>query len=145
MAPCLLSLVAGSFEANLRNRRIANFLSSNLRKVAILLQALEAQAKSIDYYALDLSLKELERTLEAVPKFQHVRCHGLHGTYDDGLEWLKGSDIASRSKCIMSLGSSMGNFERNEASSFLKNFTSVLGDGDTMLIGLDGCNDPATV
>lgn len=78
--------------------------------MSILLQALEFAGKEIDYYALDLSLKELRRTLEQVPKFEHVRCHGLHGTYDDGLEWLKLPENSSRPKCVMSLGSSIGEF-----------------------------------
>ncbi len=81
---------------------------SNLRKVSILLQALESAGKDVDYYALDLSIKELRRTLEQVPKFDHVRCHGLHGTYDDGLDWLKMPENRSRVKCVMSLGSSIG-------------------------------------
>lgn len=76
--------------------------------MSILLQALDAVGKDIDYYALDLSLDELRRTLEQVPEFKHVKCHGLHGTYDDGLEWLKLSENSSRTKCIMSLGSSIG-------------------------------------
>jgi uncharacterized SAM-dependent methyltransferase len=76
--------------------------------VSILLQALEAVSKDVDYYALDLSLKELKRTLEQVPTFEHVKCHGLHGTYDDGLNWLKIPQNNSRPKCIMFLGSSIG-------------------------------------
>jgi uncharacterized SAM-dependent methyltransferase len=80
----------------------------NLRKVSILLRALEAAGKDVDYYALDLSLKELERTLEQVPSFEHVKCHGLFGTYDDGLDWLKTPENKSRPKCVMSLGSSIG-------------------------------------
>jgi uncharacterized SAM-dependent methyltransferase len=74
-----------------------------------LLQALEAAGKDIDYYALDLSLTELKRTLEQVPAFKHVKCHGLHGTYDDGLDWLKMPENILRPKCVMSLGSSIGN------------------------------------
>lgn len=80
----------------------------NLRKVSILLRALERAGKEIDYYALDLSLTELKRTLEQVPTFQHVKCHGLHGTYDDGLDWLKLPENSFRPKCVMSLGSSIG-------------------------------------
>jgi len=80
----------------------------NLRKVNLLLQALEDAAKSIDYYALDLSQQELERTLAQLPRYRHVRAHGLLGTYDDGQIWLKDPAIASRQKCILSLGSSVG-------------------------------------
>lgn len=83
--------------------------SGNLRKVQILLQALEDAGKEIDYYALDLSKEELERTLAQVPSFRRVRCHGLLGTYDDGREWLKQPSISARPKCVMSLGSSIGN------------------------------------
>jgi uncharacterized SAM-dependent methyltransferase len=81
---------------------------SNLRKVSILLRALEAAGKEIDYYALDLSPSELKRTLEQVPNFKYVKCHGLHGTYDDGLDWLKAADHSSRTKVVMFLGSSIG-------------------------------------
>lgn len=83
--------------------------SRNLRKISILLSALETAGKDIDYYALDLSYTELERTLAAVPDFIHVKCHGLYGTYDDGLVWLNSSANALRPKCIISLGSSIGN------------------------------------
>ncbi|KAI9736455.1 MAG: hypothetical protein M1818_006189 [Claussenomyces sp. TS43310] len=119
--------------------------SGNLRKVSILLEALESAGKDIDYYALDLSLAELERTLGAVPPFMHVRCHGLHGTYDDALVWLKTGEAASRPKCILSLGSSIGNFSRTEAVSFLRGFTNVLRPCDSMLVGLDACYDSAKV
>jgi uncharacterized SAM-dependent methyltransferase len=128
-----------------------------LRKVSILLQALETAGKDIDYYALDLNLKELKRTLEQVPAFKHVKCHGLHGTYDDGLDWLKTPEIRSRPKCVMSLGSSIGEWflfssssllirsRRREAAEFLRSFAENLETSDTMLIGLDATNDPAKV
>ena len=80
----------------------------NLRKVNFLLQALEDAGKRIDYYALDLSRKELERTLAQLPTYKHVRAHGLLGTYDDGREWLRKPSNAARQKCILSLGSSIG-------------------------------------
>ncbi|KAL2200321.1 C-type lectin protein [Corynascus similis CBS 632.67] len=119
--------------------------SGNLRKVNLLLQALEDAAKDIDYYALDLSQQELERTLAQLPPYKHVRAHGLLGTYDDGQIWLRDPAIASRQKCILSLGSSVGNFDRRDAAAFLKSFADVLGPDDTMLIGLDACDDPAKV
>ncbi|KAG7115017.1 Ergothioneine biosynthesis protein 1 like [Verticillium longisporum] len=119
--------------------------SGNLRKVCLLLQAFENAGKNIDYYALDLFREELERTLGQVPAFQHVKCHGLWGTYDDGREWLKSPSLASRSKCILSLGSSIGNFDQADAADFLRSFGDILQPSDTMLIGLDGCEDAAKV
>lgn len=119
----------------------------NLRKVDILLKALDRQGKHVDYYALDLSELELRRTLAAIPHdaYRHVRCFGLLGTYDDGFDWLQRPEVNSRTKIVMSLGSSIGNFSRPEAADFLHNFARALGHGDRLLIGLDACKDAAKV
>ena len=122
--------------------------SSNLRKVNILLKAIDAAGKNVDYYALDLSQPELERTLSAVPPatFKHVSCYGLYGTYDDGLAWLQTPEIRAKPKTVLSLGSSIGNFSRPDAAGFLHSFAEVLnGPHDALLIGLDGCKDHDTV
>lgn len=107
-----------------------------------MLDAIESAEKNVEYYALDLSQPELERTLSAVPAhYRHVRCHGLLGTYDDGLRWLKRPKQQHRSKWILSLGSSIGNFTREEAASFLAGFANAIGEHDTVLVGLDACQD----
>lgn len=117
-----------------------------MRKTIILLKALERAEKDIQYYALDLTREELERTLAAVPEFKHVKCFGLHGTYVDGLDWLKTSETATtRQKNILSIGSSIGNFKRDEGAKFLKDFADILKPGDTMIIGMDGCQNPDKV
>jgi L-histidine Nalpha-methyltransferase / hercynylcysteine S-oxide synthase len=94
-----------------------------------------------------LSLGELERTLQAVPpgKFENVKCHGLHGTYDDGLDWLKSPEIASKQKSILSMGSSIGNFTKPGAALFLRSFGDTLRPGDCLLIGIDACKDPKKI
>ncbi|KAL8916792.1 MAG: hypothetical protein Q9172_006115 [Xanthocarpia lactea] len=116
--------------------------SGNLRKVKILLDALEVAKKRVNYYALDLSKPELKRTLSVVPKhYQYVRCHGLLGTYDDALEWLQRPDKQRRPKWILTLGSSIGNFGRQEAAAFLHGFANTLGSNDRILVGLDACQD----
>ena len=38
-----------------------------------------------------------------------------------------------------------GNFGRDDAAQFLKSFGDVLQPSDSMLIGVDGCDDPAKV
>lgn len=110
----------------------------------ILLDALERAEKSICYYALDLMHSELVRTLNAVPQgtFKHVKCFGLHGTYDDGLEWLKKSENAAKPKTILSMGSSIGNFNREDAVGFVAQFADILQPNDTFILGLDACQDP---
>lgn len=116
---------------------------SNLRKVSILLNALSRTNKNVTYYALDVSLPELERTLSQVPETvtRHITCLGLHGTYDDGLKWLSTNPLVKgKKKCILWLGSSIGNFDREDATHFLKNVSEIaMKSGDMMLIGVDGC------
>lgn len=122
-------------------------MHSNLRKVNILLQAIERIERNVEYYALDLDLDELNRTFSAIPTggYKHVKCFGLHGTYDDGLNWLRTPEISNKPKTVLWLGSSIGNFKRHEAKMFLGRFSDALQIGDTMLIGIDACKDPDRV
>ncbi|KAL2011147.1 hypothetical protein VTN00DRAFT_3865 [Thermoascus crustaceus] len=121
--------------------------SGNLRKIEILLKEFERAEKNVDYYALDLSLDELQRTFSEVStmSYTHVRYHGLHGTYDDALAWLQNPKNRRKPTCVMSMGSSVGNFSRPEAAKFLNGFAKLLGPSDSMLIGLDACKDPDVV
>ncbi|ORY18361.1 C-type lectin protein [Clohesyomyces aquaticus] len=119
--------------------------SGNLRKVNILLQAIDRLGKEVEYYAVDLSLKELNRTFAEIPAYKYVKCFGLYGTYDNALEWLKSPGVSGKPKTILWLGSSLGNFKRHEAAPFLAGFREALQPGDTMLIGIDSCRDPERV
>ena len=120
---------------------------SNLRKVNILLQAIDRAGKDVEYYAVDLSLPELKRTFAEIPTagYKHVKCCGLYGTYDHALDWLKSSDARDKPKTILWLGSSLGNFKRHEVPPFLAGFRDVIRPGDSMLIGIDSCKDPERV
>lgn len=118
-----------------------------MRKVNILLQAIERLGKDVEYYAVDLSLPELKRTFAEIPTggYKHVKCFGLYGTYDHSLEWLKASQNRGKRKTILWLGSSLGNFKRHEVGPFLSGFRNALEPGDNMLIGIDSCKDPQRV
>jgi len=45
----------------------------------------------------------------------------------------------------LTLGSSVGNFSREEAARFLQSFANVLGPADLLLVGLDACQVPERV
>lgn len=138
--------------------------SGSLRKIDLLLKAIESQQKRVDYYALDLDRNELERTLRQLDptKFKYVHCHGLVGTYDDGRNWISRSVNAQRSKCVISLGSTIGSFTRSEAGDFWRKWSDALKLGHLhandmpadvpgatvhsfIIIGLDGCKDKTKV
>ena len=43
------------------------------------------------------------------------------------------------------MGSSLGNFGRDEAALFLQGFAKIMSPRDLMLVGLDACQDEARV
>ena len=123
-----------------------------MRKTGILLEALDRLSQPFHYYALDLSRSELERTLGRIPAYVNVSTSGLQRIVEqffgtDSLQAPTTMDLNGSSKIVidstvMSLGSSIGNFTREEASEFLQRFARVLNqNGDAMLIGLDGCQN----
>lgn len=97
----------------------------------------------MDYFALDLSFSELQRTFAELKtsEFKYVHFNAFHGTYDDGLAWLAKPENSGRVTCIMSLGSSIGNFSRSDAANFLHGYSHVLGPADLFMIGIDGTTD----
>ncbi|KAJ9651224.1 hypothetical protein H2198_009479 [Neophaeococcomyces mojaviensis] len=137
------------------NAILVDLGSGSLQKVKILLDAFDRIGSAIDYYALDVDRKELDRTLDLVKPgtFEHVRCHGLCGTYDDFVDWVRNSQ-GSRPLCLLSLGSTIGSFSGAEAADFLRDFAEALEARDArnecsgqslMLIGIDGCKDGSMV
>jgi EasF-like predicted methyltransferase len=115
--------------------------------VNILLEAFERAQKTVEYFALDLSLSELKRTFAELDTsdFHYVSFHALHGTYDDALSWLGQSRAGRAATCVMTMGSSLGNFTRDGASQFLASFKNALAASDFMLVGLDACQQPERV
>ncbi|KAM5441864.1 putative 4-dimethylallyltryptophan N-methyltransferase [Microsporum ferrugineum] len=126
--------------------------SASLDKVIHLLEALEAAQKKVTYYALDLSFSELTSTLQAIPteQFIHVQFSALHGTFEDGLHWLKETPvIQDQPHCLLLFGLTIGNFSRPNAAAFLRNIASQALTGSpsqsSILLTLDSCKVPTKV
>ncbi|KAL9579165.1 MAG: hypothetical protein Q9212_005268 [Teloschistes hypoglaucus] len=133
--------------------------SGDLTKVQILLAAFEYAGQPVSYYALDLGLPNLLRTLSLLPSYTYVTAKGLHGTFDDGLRWLStlhsahqkpgttntATAIPSPQKLLLSLGATLGNVTRSECAGFVSRFAAVLRKSDMMLVSLDGTKDAAAV
>jgi L-histidine Nalpha-methyltransferase / hercynylcysteine S-oxide synthase len=128
-------------------------------KIKHLLRALDHLGVSLDYFALDLCLTELQRSLSILCSegFSYVHCHGLLGTYDDLRAWVQLPENVQRSKCIVSLGSSIGNFTPHEAVEFLSGYAEILRrrkppseehqlqPKSLFIIGLDSCKSAETI
>jgi len=112
--------------------------AGSLRKTTLLLDALESAKIAVTYYALDLMRDELDKSLKKLlNRYQYVTVKGLLGTYDDGMTVIK----EWNNKLVMWLGSSIGNYTREEAKLFLKKLRQeALNPDDQILIGFDGRN-----
>ncbi|KAG0268613.1 hypothetical protein DFQ27_006251 [Actinomortierella ambigua] len=126
------------------NSVVVELGAGSLRKTVLLLNALEKKRKNIRYYALDLMVDELTKSLKSLGRFTNVTTAGLWGTYDEGLKFLD-SFPNEIPKTILWLGSSVGNLHRDEARDFLTSYHGMLNVGDTFLVGVDRRNDPKEI
>ncbi|KAI0381641.1 hypothetical protein F5Y04DRAFT_288475 [Hypomontagnella monticulosa] len=135
------------------NSVVVDMGSASLDKVIYLLRALEAQQKNIRYYALDLSAAELVSTLEAIPteEFHHVQFSALHGSFEDGLRWLKETPIiCDLPHCMLLFGLTIGNYSRANAAAFLRQIadealTGKAARDSSIIVTIDQCKLPSKV
>lgn len=108
-----------------------------------MLDALELARKPILYLALDLSRSSLESGLaELAPRYHHVQCFGLWGSFNDDLGWM---DYLSGPRWLLSLGSILGNDWHGGAVLGMSRFAQRLHSADRILLGMDSCKNRATI
>ena len=116
--------------------------SGSSSKTRILLQPfLKTRQKSVYYFPLDISYSILQNTVERLSsEFPKLQVIGLSAEYLDGIDkanqFISKENISAQ-RIIVFLGSSIGNFEPEEAESFLNVLADRLSEGDSLLIGLD--------
>jgi uncharacterized SAM-dependent methyltransferase len=121
-----------------------------MRKSAVLLQAFVDAGKAITYYAVDLSRDSLTACLRPlVQAFPSLRFVGLHGTYEEVLAWARteaGLPPGTPRVAWLWLGSSIGNYHREQAAAFLARCrTQGMRPQDVFVCGIDKRNDPERV
>ena len=125
-----------------------------MAKTAVFLDALrKAGKKDIHFYAIDIEQTSLEASVEDLIEFEEQQedcCNrfqycGILGSYDQALESGVLKDLR-RPKVFLWLGSSIGNWTREESINFLRSFSdSVMQPFDLFMIGMDRRNDPLAV
>lgn len=112
---------------------VVEFGSGSSRKTHILLEHLDDAAAyvpiDIDDSALDDAAARLRKSFPGLP------LHPVHADFSQGIALPE--EIASAPKLGFFPGSTIGNFEFDEAREFLAAAGAVLGDGSSLLIGAD--------
>ncbi|EPX71206.1 sulfatase modifying factor 1 [Schizosaccharomyces octosporus yFS286] len=120
-----------------------------MHKTKHLLDAFERTGKDVNFYALDLNEDELRRglsQLEQHASYKHVKVAGICGCFDmflKNIDKFRGSSNGQIS--ILYLGSSIGNFNRDSATKFIKSFSDRLAIGDKFLLSFDHRNSAELV
>jgi dimethylhistidine N-methyltransferase len=110
-------------------------------KTGLLLAAAAEYQQHVDYYPIDVSesaLAEAQRHLEAELPGIHV--HPRVADYTEGMGRIEAPGMR---KLVLYIGSSIGNFEPEDATELLKAVRAEMVPGDTLLLGADQVKDAA--
>lgn len=112
---------------------------SDTRKVEHLLAAFEKQRVPATYLALDISKTSLNTNVKFLAEKHSgphsvVKCAGLWGTFEDGLDWVQ---RITGPRLFLSLGSVLCNDPWPEALAKVKTWANVLRNDDALFVGMD--------
>lgn len=111
-------------------------------KTRMLLTALE---RPVGYVPVDISHEQLELNARALrEEFPGVEVQPICADYTSRLELPRSARTAARTVAFFP-GSTIGNFEPDEARVFLARLGRLVGDGGMLLLGADANNDRASL
>jgi len=113
---------------------IAELGSGSGSKTRWILESL-AQSGAITYCPIDVSATALERCARELEPFGEIV--PIEDSYLSGLRRAICHRRAGQPLLVLFLGSTIGNFERAEASDFLREIRTCLTPGDALLLGTD--------
>jgi L-histidine N-alpha-methyltransferase len=110
--------------------------SGSCIKTQLIIEELLNQYDKVTYSPIDISKKMLkESSISLLEQYEDLEIISVAAEYEEGLRQL---DMRNEQpKLILWLGSSIGNFEQQEAIRFLKNIQKTLTPEDFFLIGFD--------
>jgi L-histidine N-alpha-methyltransferase len=134
----LLAAHAGRLRDLAGDTTLVELGSGSSTKTRRLLAAWGARRRDTRYVAVDISKVMLAESCRRLRReFPALRVHGLAGTYEQALPHLR--DYSPL--VLLFLGSSLGNFNREETADFLERIRANLAPGDHLLLGLDLVKD----
>jgi L-histidine Nalpha-methyltransferase len=112
-------------------------------KTGTILKALSKRQLRVNYYPVDISVSALQVAEESLNgSYPQVRVHPVATNYIADSGFL---ESVSGRKLVLYLGSSIGNFEPDEALDLLTRMRAHMDEGDYLLLGTDLVKDPAVL
>jgi dimethylhistidine N-methyltransferase len=126
-----------------RNLTLVELGAGSANKTRVLISALLRRQLRLEFHPVDVSPTALKDALARLNgDFPRLRVRPIVADYSQGLPEL--AQISGR-KLVLFIGSTIGNFEPEEAMAFLKRIRSSLAAGDALLIGFDMVKDARTL
>jgi len=104
-------------------------------KTRLLIDVLLKSQKHLQYFPIDISEILSQSAKNLCMDYENLTVTGVVDTFENGLDFIEHYD--DKSNLITFLGSSFGNFEKNEGTSFLQKINNIMKSDDLFLIGLD--------
>jgi dimethylhistidine N-methyltransferase len=121
------------------NLTLVELGAGSASKTQVLIEALLRRQLRGDFYPVDVSSSALQGALTTLNgHFPRLSVKPIVADYTHRLPELRA--LAGR-KLVLFIGSTIGNFEPDEAEAFLKNMRESLETGDALLIGFDLIKD----
>lgn len=115
---------------------VAELGSGSGQKTRWLLEAL-ARRQRVNYYPIDISGSALNRCQRELGQIESVSIVGFERAYLDGLREVAARRQDGNSLLVLFLGSTIGNFDRPAAESFLREVRQILREEDSLLLATD--------
>ena len=122
---------------------VAELGSGSGRKTRPILEAFAATRESVPYCAIDVSAAALDNCRRELGGLPGARVEVIRDSYLAGLDELGRRRSGMGHLLVLFLGSSIGNFDSEEAPEFLARVRERLGPGDALLLGTDLVKPPA--
>ncbi|MFP4015041.1 MAG: L-histidine N(alpha)-methyltransferase [Chitinispirillaceae bacterium] len=131
----LLGKLACSLAENFQGCDIIELGSGNSSKISVLLDAVDvSKMESVRYIPLDVSRKVVEESsVELVGRYPGLTVHGFVADFCTQLHLLP----RDRRRVFCFLGGTLGNFDPDQRTRFLKNMAQIMGPADSFLLGVD--------
>lgn len=135
----ILSCFKDEFLAHLDdNYAVVELGSGSAIKTKHLFEILSPRQERVYYYPIDISDVIHQSSQRLQDEFENLHITGIIDQYEHGLEHVKEID---GKKIIAFFGSSIGNFDQENAMKFLKKIHDSINADDLFLLGLDLVKD----
>ncbi len=118
--------------------------SGSAVKTRLVIEALLRRQPSLRYVPIDISATALTESSQGlVADYPGLEVQAVAAEYQEGLTYL--AKLAPGPKLVLWLGSNVGNFDRAEAATFLREVRRHLTPEDRLLLGIDLRKDAAVL